>query len=331
MKFLMVMGYTSDYTVGKVCEYVNHKYAKQHNYSFVSKVLSCEETTQLLLPKLGFTWFKIHLLREILIKLLTEGQYDDFSDVDYLFWIDSDAIFLDNATPLEYFIEKSQEKNLIIVEDVHTCCLINSGVFFLRVNQWSLDLLNEVWAVTKYDKVYFYEQSALLKVLKKRREGLEKKAPFHSYAEGGNMNIKIYRNFVVWPHNLFSSNYVMLKPEFLKYEKAMKEQRRLLQPSQTDKEEPEQELENEDDDCDLCSPGVLADGQGLPKLFIYHAAGVKRKLDYIRAVLDKYQISIPSDELSMEDLSFELYRNNLGHYVKEEDWFKRMGKGSNKT
>ena len=35
---------------------------------------------------------------------------------------------------------------LLIGEDVTSCCLVNAGVFCVRVSEWSLQLWRDVWA-----------------------------------------------------------------------------------------------------------------------------------------------------------------------------------------
>ena len=53
-------------------------------------------------------------------------------------------------------------------------CLINAGVMLIRVSEWSRTLWQEVWDCNKYDDVTFYEQSALIRRLRAKREGLGK-------------------------------------------------------------------------------------------------------------------------------------------------------------
>ena len=44
----------------------------------------------------------------------------------------------------------------------------------IRVSEWSRTLWQEVWDCNKYDDVTFYEQSALIRRLRAKREGLGK-------------------------------------------------------------------------------------------------------------------------------------------------------------
>ena len=63
----------------------------------------------------------------------------------------------------------------------YTLCA-HSGVLLIRVTEWSRQLWREVWECNKYDDVFFYEQSALIRRLRARREGLEllpAGVPFH--------------------------------------------------------------------------------------------------------------------------------------------------------
>jgi hypothetical protein len=186
----------------------------------------------------------------------------------------------------------AQYKNLIITEDLHTCCLLNTGVFALRVCEWSLELLQEVWSTTKYDSVFYYEQSALVKVLQTRKEGLNKIKPFHSFLPGAPKDVKLFPNVAVFPHSLFSTNSVLTLAELEQVfgSKAREEEKDML----------------------------ITDNNNSPEMipFIYHAAGVKNKLGHIRAVLEKFHFPVP-EELGLEGMNFRLLRNNLGHYLGE--------------
>ena len=86
---------------------------------------------------------------------------------------------------------------------MHAGCLVNAGVLLVRVSAWSRQLWKEVWECDKYDDVFFYEQSALLRRLRAKREGLEllpPGVPFHSYLPGARKGVKLYAHVAVLPH-----------------------------------------------------------------------------------------------------------------------------------
>ena len=79
----------------------------------------------------------------------------------------------------------------------------------VRVSQWSKELWQEVWDCNKYDSVTFYEQSALIRRLRARREGLEmleENCPFHSYLPGGPKGVKLFAHVAVLPHMELNTN-----------------------------------------------------------------------------------------------------------------------------
>ncbi|KMZ66344.1 UDP-Xyl: xyloglucan alpha-1,6-xylosyltransferase, family GT34 [Zostera marina] len=87
----------------------------------------------------GF-WAKLPLIR----MLLTSHP-----EVEFLWWMDSDAMFTDMAFELPW--ERYKDKNLVMhgwdqmVYDDKNWIGLNTGSFLLRNSQWSLDLL-DVWA-----------------------------------------------------------------------------------------------------------------------------------------------------------------------------------------
>ncbi|KAM7254931.1 hypothetical protein ACFE04_020172 [Oxalis oulophora] len=87
----------------------------------------------------GF-WAKLPLIRKLLLS---------HPDIDFLWWMDSDAMFTDMAFELPW--ERYKDYNLVMhgwnemVYDDKNWIGLNTGSFLLRNCQWSLDLL-DVWA-----------------------------------------------------------------------------------------------------------------------------------------------------------------------------------------
>ena len=166
---LILTAYSDNYSLGKVCECVNRSYAKTFGYLFQSYVKSQEVMLEDVQPKTHCTWFKIKLLRDL---LSSETMHElSAQGVQYVMWMDADAIFIDHDQSLEKIIESCQGRELIIGEDMHPGCLINAGVFIIRICSWSRDFIERVWCCVLYDDVPFYEQSAMIKCLKSSGEG----------------------------------------------------------------------------------------------------------------------------------------------------------------
>jgi hypothetical protein len=201
-QILIATAYTSDYSIGVLCEKVNRLYAAAHGYSFHSVVKPLCEVSQAIHPKKHCTWYKIVMLRQ----LFEDVAVLQLRKVKYVMWIDADAIFANHTLTLEGVIERGGGRDLIIAEDMNTGCLLNAGVFMLRTTQWSRQLLDDVWNNDNYDDVCFYEQSALMRCLRVQKEGLEAVKPFHSYLPGAHHGVKLFPHTAVLPISEFNSN-----------------------------------------------------------------------------------------------------------------------------
>ena len=64
---LLFTAYTEDYTIGKLCDTVNRKYAEKYNYKYVSKVLTYAEMLGEIGPnKTHCTWYKVLMINKFL-------------------------------------------------------------------------------------------------------------------------------------------------------------------------------------------------------------------------------------------------------------------------
>lgn len=61
-QILIYTAYSSDYTIGRLCEKVNHDYATKHGYKFVSIVVDYEEMIKEVSPKQHCTWYKMKVV-----------------------------------------------------------------------------------------------------------------------------------------------------------------------------------------------------------------------------------------------------------------------------
>ncbi len=81
-----------------------------------------------------------------------------------------------------------------------------AGILLIKNCDWCLSLLREMWEHKRYENTYYYEQSALLKCLKGRNEGLEHVFPFHSFVTGGSEQVKLFPHVAVLCHLDFNTN-----------------------------------------------------------------------------------------------------------------------------
>jgi hypothetical protein len=159
----------------------------------------------LVAPRTFLGWYKVLMLQ----KYLCDSERRRRLEVDgvaWLVWIDADAVVISHETCILSVLARAEGRELVIGEDTSPCCLVNSGVLAVRVCDWSAALWSETWECRKYFDVKFYEQSALIKCLKKRREGLELVSPFHSHVVGGPQADKLFPHVCVLHMSAFNSN-----------------------------------------------------------------------------------------------------------------------------
>ncbi|CEL03104.1 hypothetical protein ASPCAL04261 [Aspergillus calidoustus] len=114
----------------------------------------------------GF-WNKPAYLLEIVIRELSKG-YADGERVEWLMWVDADSAVLNPAIPLEIFLPPNDlgDIHLVATKDHKG---LNTGIFFLRVHPWAINLLAETLAFPAYnpsiDLDIQVDQSAMERVL----------------------------------------------------------------------------------------------------------------------------------------------------------------------
>ena len=200
---LLFTAYSSDYSIGQLCEHVNRRYAHRHGYRFESEVLPYSEMLNMVQPRQFLGWYKVLMLN----RYLNERREQLVADgVSWLVWIDADAVVIDHDKTLQQLLSRAAGRELCIGEDASTCCLINTGVLAVRICDWSAELWNEVWEQRRYFTTFFYEQSALVKCLRRRHEGLERLSPFHSHVSGGPSHDKLFPHTCVFPMSSINSN-----------------------------------------------------------------------------------------------------------------------------
>ena len=201
-KVLICMAFTEDYTIGKLCEHVNHHYAVLHEHEFLCEVMRYEDMMRLIAPRQFAGWYKALLLKRLLCEQRQELQA---RGITHIMWIDADAIYIDHAARLDAFIARAEGRDLVIAEDSTPCCLLNTGVVLARVCDWCAQVWEEVWSSSRHFATLFYEQSALVTVLRRRHQGLEDVVPFHSFA-GGPPGVKLFPQVCVLPCVEFNFN-----------------------------------------------------------------------------------------------------------------------------
>ncbi len=89
---------------------------------------------------------------------------------DWIVWFDDDIIITREDVPLECFIKKDRDKDLILSLDPshlweNARFYFNTGVIIAQCTAWNINFFNRVWDLRfAYALVHFFEQSAMLEV-----------------------------------------------------------------------------------------------------------------------------------------------------------------------
>jgi hypothetical protein len=127
--FGIITAYTDDPTIivyGRMTSENKRKYCELHNY----KYFEFDERVPKDLRH-GPGWMKLPLIASVL---------KENPDVEWLFWIDSDAVIMNYRTRLESLID--DWAFIVVAQD---CNGINVGTFFIRNCQLALDFIADVW------------------------------------------------------------------------------------------------------------------------------------------------------------------------------------------
>lgn len=269
MRVCVCTAFTEDYSIGHICAYVNHKYATLHKYSFHCEIDSYDNMLNAIHPRTHCTWYKVKLL----LKLLE-------LDYDYILWIDADAVVVNPSITVEELVTRGGGRPLILAENMNSGFLVNAGVLLVANTPWSHMFWRKVWDIEKYHSVFFYEQSALLHVLKSLREGVLQTQPFHSFA--GGPKDKYYPNVFIVNHMDLNTNRGWIFPK--KSKVSGTEETYSVHVGEAEEE---------------CAK------------FIFHAAGMRNKMSAILGVLRSRGVVL-SEELLASVEDFRLLRTSIG-------------------
>ena len=226
MRVLVIMAYSEDYRLGRLCEAVNRAWATRHGYAFHSEVLSREAMLAAVAPRAHVTWYKVALINRLLAQQQDEagqavdghGQGEEHAqqraEPSYILWLDADAVVVRQQRSVAGLLadacsSRGAACDLVLGEDLGASCRVNAGVLLVRADSaWSRALWRDVWArPKKFHTRRFFEQAALETQLHWRGEGLSKVEPFHSYL-GGPTGAKRFEHVCVLPRHMLNTNVV---------------------------------------------------------------------------------------------------------------------------
>src|SRR5262249_32566909 len=120
----------------------NHAdYCARHSYRYVHRSDGFDHSR----PP---SWSKLRFIRDAL------------EETDWVFWIDSDAVFMDWSCRLEWFLEDGFD--LVLARDQLNG--LNAGVFFTRNSAWSRAFLDRVDGMRQFTGHPFWETAAVMRL-----------------------------------------------------------------------------------------------------------------------------------------------------------------------
>jgi hypothetical protein len=125
--------------MGELTSPNKREYCEKHGYKFIEVSQRKDLDLSVTIPDSKYMeprmipigWSKIKLLKDTL---------ENNKDIEWLFWIDADAVFMNYNKKLESFV--NDKAFFIVGQD---CNGINVGTFFIKNCQKSIDFLEDIW------------------------------------------------------------------------------------------------------------------------------------------------------------------------------------------
>jgi len=130
-KIAIAQFYTNNVEYGKLSEEINRTYCNRHGYTYIT-----ETDDQYIRTTIGDrapTWFKPKFILDVFSKF----------DVDYVLFLDADAVVVDFSQKIEDFIDN--EYDVVFTEDYGHHSKMNGGVFLIKNTSWTKELMNRWW------------------------------------------------------------------------------------------------------------------------------------------------------------------------------------------
>jgi hypothetical protein len=133
MNILVAQFWTKNLSYSEFTRAINAKYCREKGYTYY-----VETNDSKILKELNgrsHTWYKPKLLLEIL----------DRVDVDYVLFLDADAIVCDDSYRIEEFID---DKYDCVVTQDHGPSVMNAGILLFKNSEWTKSFLQKWWDVS---------------------------------------------------------------------------------------------------------------------------------------------------------------------------------------
>jgi len=133
MNILIAQFWTKNLSYSQYTKEINQKYCKDKGYIYY-----VETDDNKILKELNarsHTWYKPKFLLEIFERL----------NVDYILFLDADAIVCDDSYRIEDFIDENYD--CIVTQD-HGPSVMNAGVLLFKNTEWTKDFLKKWWDIS---------------------------------------------------------------------------------------------------------------------------------------------------------------------------------------
>ena len=132
MTIKIIQYYTSNLQYAVTSEKINKEYCNKYGFQYFSQTDDkiIRETSD----NRAVQWYKIKFIQQQL----------EESDVDYIVFMDADAIFVKQDFNICEIIKNYPDKELIISEDFGPD-IVNTGVMIFKNTEWSINFLKRIW------------------------------------------------------------------------------------------------------------------------------------------------------------------------------------------
>ncbi|KAF5986694.1 glycosyltransferase family 34 [Fusarium coicis] len=176
---------SSDVRIGRVTAHfgsVQEHYQKALGTHILHSMIHGNDLEVMCTPVVDSLWNKPAFILSLLLKEMVKPARQR---LEWLFWVDRDTLILDQCRPLSSFLSprdadeseetddtdtsESERRDETNYDDIHLLVTndwngLNNGVFFVRVNQWAIELFSNIAAFRYYRpnvSLPFTEQSAM--------------------------------------------------------------------------------------------------------------------------------------------------------------------------
>ncbi|KAF4340112.1 galactosyl transferase gma12 mnn10 family [Fusarium beomiforme] len=176
---------STDVRIGRVTAHfgsVQEHYQKALRTHVLHSMIHGDSIEVMCTPVVDSLWNKPAFILSLLLDEMVKPSQER---LEWLFWVDRDTLILDQCRPLSSFLPPHDSEESDEIEDaddteterkeetkydgIHLLVTndwngLNNGVFFVRVNQWAIDLFSDIAAFRYYRpnvSLPFTEQSAM--------------------------------------------------------------------------------------------------------------------------------------------------------------------------